>query len=336
MAEPRIKTRLESGDLTNHPKPIQDRLNACLASDPAHITPGQKGDHVKVIQKALDTIRQRMPELGLPEIKDREGDYGPDTTAAVLKYKSKNGIVRKGQPLDPIVGRMTLTRLDDDLIEKPVPPDQTDPATDPREKERVEALLALNRPSVPLLIAKALQALPKCKAALELAKRSPLQASHALRENQLGIDGLNRHFHISGNNLEVIDTVLNSYKQLLERVNRLPLDQAATDYPTFIHDNPELAFNKDGTPAKVPAFSDPQRNKMFFNPIYRPFVPGVKEPFGGLAPIALQGIQIHEMCHFYLKMDDGDPASSSTARCLQLAQSFQLFVMQLALGRPFP
>jgi len=35
-------------------------------------------------------------------------------------------------------------------------------------------------------------------------------------------------------------------------------------------------------------------------------------------------------------MDDGDPASSSTARCLQLAQSFQLFVMQLALGRPFP
>jgi len=158
MAEPRIKTRLESGDLTNHPKPIQDRLNACLASDPAHITPGQKGDHVKVIQKALDTIRQRMPELGLPEIKDREGDYGPDTTAAVLKYKSKNGIVRKGQPLDPIVGRMTLTRLDDDLIEKPVPPDQTDPATDPREKERVEALLALNRPSVPLLIAKALQA----------------------------------------------------------------------------------------------------------------------------------------------------------------------------------
>jgi hypothetical protein len=61
-----------------------------------------------------------------------------------------------------------------------------------------------------------------------------------------------------------------------------------------------------------------------------------KEPFGGLVPIAVQGIQIREMCHFYLKMNDGDPTSSSTARCLQLAQSFQLFVMQLALGRPFP
>ena len=79
-----------------------------------------------------------------------------------------------------------------------------------------------------------------------------------------------------------------------------------------------------------------ERNKMFFNPTYRPFVAASKEPFGGLAPIALQGIQLHEMCHFYMNMDDGNPATSSTTRCLQLAQSFQLFAMQLALGRPFP
>jgi hypothetical protein len=36
-----------------------------------------------------------------------------------------------------------------------------------------------------------------------------------------------------------------------------------------------------------------------------------------------------------LNMDDDDPRALSTARCLQLAQSFQGFVMQLALGRPF-
>jgi peptidoglycan hydrolase-like protein with peptidoglycan-binding domain len=336
MAEPPIKTRLQSTELTNQPTPIQDKLNACLAADSAHIKPGQKGDHVAVIQKALNTIRLRKPDLGLPEIKDSEGDFGSDTRTAVLTYKTKNAIKRSGQPLDPIVGRMTLTRLDDDLMNGPVPPGKPDPATDPREKEGVEALLALNRSSVPLLIAKALQALPKCKAALELAKRSPFQAGHALLENQVGIDGLNRHFHISGNNLEVIDSVVGSYKKLLEKVTRLPIDQAATDYPTFVHDAPELAFNRDGTQAKVPAFSDTQRGKMFFNPIYRSFVPGAKEPFGGLAPIALQAIQIHEMCHFYLSMDDGNPANSTTARCLKLAQSFQLFVMQLALGRPFP
>jgi hypothetical protein len=117
MAEPPIKSRLESRELTNHPPAIQERLNACLRSDAAHIAPGQKGgEHVTAIQKALSTIRRRMPGLGLPEIKDRAGEYGPDTTAAARRYKSINGIIRSGQPLDAIVGRMTLTRLDDELV----------------------------------------------------------------------------------------------------------------------------------------------------------------------------------------------------------------------------
>jgi hypothetical protein len=163
----------------------------------------------------------------------------------------------------------------------------------------------------------------------------PFNAQPGLRENQLGIDGLTRHFHISGNNSDVIDTVVSSYRKLLEKVARLPLDQAATDYATFKSDAPELAFNADGTPAKVPAFSDKARGKMFFNPIYRTFNPAVKEPFSGLAAVALQGVQLHEMGHFYLNMVDGDPAASDTAQCLNLAQSFQRFAMQLALGRPF-
>jgi hypothetical protein len=145
MAEPPIKSRLQSRDLTNHPKPIQDRLNNCLQFDPSHITPGQKGGHVTVIQRALATIRQRMPELGLPEITDKEGDYGTDTTATVLKYKSINGIVRSGQPLDAIVGRMTLTRLDDDLL-RPAPTPPTPPAPRPlgfdEAQQKIRAYLA--------------------------------------------------------------------------------------------------------------------------------------------------------------------------------------------------
>jgi hypothetical protein len=128
MSEPRIKSRLESMELSTNPKPIQDRLNACLASDPAHIQPGQKGDHIKVIQQALNTIRQRRPEIGLPEIKDAPGTYGGDTTAAVRKYKSFSVIIRSGQMLDPIVGRMTLTQLDEDLLKKPPSPAPTPPA----------------------------------------------------------------------------------------------------------------------------------------------------------------------------------------------------------------
>jgi hypothetical protein len=334
---PEIKARLESSELTNNPKAIQSLLDACLASDPAHIKPHQKGEHVKIIQRALTTISERAPEIGLPTIKDKPGEYESDTIAAVLKYKSHFQLVRAGQPLDPIVGRMTITHIDNDLLSKKAPPSpEPDPATDPAEKGRVEILLALNRPAVPILIARALDALSKCKAALELARRDPFQAQFALRQNQLGIDGLNRHFHISGNNLEVIDTVVSTYSTLLQKVPRLPLDQAATDYPTFTRDAPELVFNADGTRAKVPAFSDPTRGKMFFNPIYRQFNPAAKEPFSGLAPIALQGVQLHEMGHFYLNMVDGNPANATTAQCLNLAQSFQLFAMQLALGRPFP
>ena len=134
----------------------------------------------------------------------------------------------------------------------------------------------------------------------------------------------------------MIDTVIEHLPALLGKVSRLPLDQAATDYPTFTRDAPELAFNADGTRAKVPAFSDRARGKMFFNPIYRQFNPAVKEPFSGLAPIALQGVQLHEMGHFYLNMVDGNPANATTAQCLNFTQSFQLFAMQLALGRPFP
>ena len=164
-----------------------------------------------------------------------------------------------------------------------------DPATDPAEKGEVETLLAVYRPGVPMLIARALDQLPRCKAALELARLDPLNAQDALGENHLGIDGLGRHFHISGNNSDAIDIVVNAYRKLLEKVPRLPLDQAATDYPTFTREAPQLAFNADGTPAKVPAFSAPARFKMFFNPIYRPFDATMKEPFRGLTPDCTAG-----------------------------------------------
>jgi hypothetical protein len=211
-----------------------------------------------------------------------------------------------------------------------------DPATDPAEKGEVETLLAVHRPLVPMLIVRALDALPACKAALDLAERDPASARDALQENHVGIDALSRHFHIDVNKRDAIDTVVKSYRTLLEKVPRLPLDQAATDYPTFKRQAPELAINANGTPAKVPAFSDPARFKMFFNPIYRPFNATVKEPFGGFSPIALQGVQLREMCHFYLNMVDGSPPLSSTVQCLNLGRSFERFAIQIALGRPFP
>ena len=134
MAEPQIKSRLESPELTTNLDPaVRQRLNLCLGSDPHHITPFAPGDkkprdHVKVIQDALETLRQRLPDLHLLPITDASGIYGESTAAAVLKYKDINNIKRKGKPLDNIVGRMTLTQIDNDLAHGPKPAPPAPPA----------------------------------------------------------------------------------------------------------------------------------------------------------------------------------------------------------------
>jgi peptidoglycan hydrolase-like protein with peptidoglycan-binding domain len=113
---PPIKTRLESPELTSQqPAAVQQRLSLCLASDAHNIRPRTGGDHVKAIQEALEAIRKRMPGIGLEEITDARGTFGPSTEKAVGKYKAHFGIVRPGQPLDTIVGRGTITQMDEHL-----------------------------------------------------------------------------------------------------------------------------------------------------------------------------------------------------------------------------
>lgn len=118
MDEPPIKQKLESQELTGHPADVQHWLNACLNSDPAHNTPRAKGDHVKVIQKALMLIRSLNPSLGLAEITDNSGEYGVSTANVVLAYKKSHKIIRRYQRVDNIVGRMTITQIDNDLLRR--------------------------------------------------------------------------------------------------------------------------------------------------------------------------------------------------------------------------
>lgn len=140
MAEPRIKAALESADFTiRATQEVRDKLNACLKTDSAHILPkargGKDGPHVTTIQNALMKIRGAAPGLGIQPITDASGTYGHTTAAAVLKYKGAKGIKRSGQPLDDIVGRMTITQLDDDLrvghLDPPGPGPQPGPGPGP-------------------------------------------------------------------------------------------------------------------------------------------------------------------------------------------------------------
>ena len=110
------------------------RLQACLVSDPAHVVTGDSGDHVTLIQSALQVLEgaQISPE-------DMTGGiYGGSTAAAVLDFKTKREIINRAyqRAPDDIVGKMTIQALDQEI------------AT--RERQRSSLLLAFKIAPQPL------------------------------------------------------------------------------------------------------------------------------------------------------------------------------------------
>ncbi len=95
-------------------------LQSCLTSDPAHVQPGAIGEHVWLIQLALEDLDQARIEG--KEIAEHR--YGPSTAAAVLAYKKKRNIVNYAYQTsaDSIVGKMTIARLDQEMFDKQYTP----------------------------------------------------------------------------------------------------------------------------------------------------------------------------------------------------------------------
>ena len=96
-----LVSRLLSGDT---------RLQRCAVEDSSHVTEGQKGPHVRLIQLALSITDNA--DIAAAEF--ASSSYGPSTKAAVLAYKTKRRIINfsyQNQP-DAIVGKMTITALD--------------------------------------------------------------------------------------------------------------------------------------------------------------------------------------------------------------------------------
>jgi hypothetical protein len=95
------------------------KLQACLISDPDHVIPGSKGEHVSKIQQALfltNGASINTNELG-------EMRYGTSTANAVLAFKgSPRNILAPGEIVpNNIVGKKTIARLDSEMfvIENP-------------------------------------------------------------------------------------------------------------------------------------------------------------------------------------------------------------------------
>lgn len=89
------------------------RLQKCLISDPHHVTPGSRGEHVGLIQKCILVLEHGR--IGPDELRTRT--YGPSTAAAVLAYKRARQIINRTyqHQADNIVGRMTIARLDEEI-----------------------------------------------------------------------------------------------------------------------------------------------------------------------------------------------------------------------------
>jgi hypothetical protein len=91
------------------------KLEAAQVSDPAHLVHGTVGPHVAKVQMALFAIDSLSIDRG--EVKLQT--YGPSTARAVLAYKSKRQIINRAYQNRPddIVGKMTITRLDQDMLQ---------------------------------------------------------------------------------------------------------------------------------------------------------------------------------------------------------------------------
>lgn len=124
MPNPATKDNLESSHFLGQSAAVRQRLTSCLRSDAANIRPfSPASESIQAVKEGLNRVQPRIP--GMKRITDTQNTFGESMKDAVLAYKSFNGIVRTGQPLDPIVGRGTLARLDTEL-------QNNGPAVDPK------------------------------------------------------------------------------------------------------------------------------------------------------------------------------------------------------------
>lgn len=111
-----------------------DKLESCATGKPnewsSHfaVNANTKGEHVRLVQKALKQVQAQEPGLGIPEFKI-DGNYSPQFAKAVKVYKDKRGIKNYAGKIDDIVGIKTLRSLDKDVDsgELPVPPPPPEP-----------------------------------------------------------------------------------------------------------------------------------------------------------------------------------------------------------------
>ncbi|GLS24154.1 hypothetical protein GCM10007874_71750 [Labrys miyagiensis] len=299
------------------------RLQGCLHNDTDHVKFGDTGDYVFAIQMALLTIDKA--NIDPRELKGQT--FQQSTQDAVLSYKRTRKIINASYQAsaDAIVGRMTIERLDDDLLghkhsSNPFGPD---------EPARILGVLSRERPAVTRIVAKSLELLRQLLEATRERNEDPGKLLNFEANNPLVLDALRRFCGMSFTpDIVVIETMARQYEEFQKQLPNLPRDQKGIDFAGFVARFPaNVTTAADGSVSVPPAVSDPPAG-MFFNPRYRD-VDATQTPlFIGMAPATLQLMQLHEMGHFYFDFADGDPRGKSLSIAKKFAQTYEFFSKQ--------
>jgi hypothetical protein len=243
-----------------------------------------------------------------------------DLVDAIEAFQSGQKLLVDGH-VDP--GEATITRLSA-LAAKSKVAGSGFPAT---ERGATQILLNANRPQAGKMIAGAIKALS--------AVQDEFLLLTMLTRSANAVDALDRWFHVTRTNREkFLPTITDNFTKLQLQFPSVAGRQFPIDFATLLKEQESLIVDGHARLQKVMGFSDPPRG-MFFTPMYRSLNASKEFPFEGVLPVALAGIQIHEMAHFFLKAVDGRPKDATPAQCLNIAQSYNSFAMQIELGRSF-
>lgn len=227
---------------------------------------------------------------------------------------------------------MTIAELDEEISDgEDLISGTSNPLLDANEKDRIQAVLDKERPGVLRMLNAALKSLPECQVAFQLRFEDPARSAELELRNQFAIAGLRRFFSITEQNYQFfLPQIIDNYTSYANVFSRLRTDQRPADFPTLLRDHPE-----EVDPAKMnPAFSV-QGTAMVFTPRYRERNSAMQALFRGMFSEALQGIQLHEMGHFYFGFEDGYPKGQSPDACLKLAASYDLLARQITFRHTF-
>lgn len=340
------------------------RLEACLTTDSAHLTDGTAGSHVAKVQLAL------LVADGTAVQPDEEKAqlYGPSTAAAVLAFKTKRQIINRkyqSQP-DSIVGKMTIAALDRELLRKQLlrqSSSQTYCGNDDRNSSvasrasvrqsafapAASASISGVSPSIglttggssPSAVAKsraagAIAAVAKARLVLNrlitFRKRPtlPIPADLGLEWDALwfhfGMPKFPLFNPLSGGSVNDLATYLSIVDQVLEGM-ALNLAQAST---LFLEPRapafPEAhAFTLRGKRAAADPPGEP--DGMFFNPRY------LADPAGvAVGPFTQTEVIVHECAHFVNNENIQDPVF----HVLSSAYGYSNYVLHCAFRRSSP